>query len=139
MRQPTVAVAALLIDKHGRLLISRRRSKEMHGRYGAPGGRLEWMETFTAGACRELKEETRLEALEGDCEILGVDQGFHPEEDNCWVIIFVRVSKWKGNPRNSEPDKHGPWEWHPLDKLPPKTFRPLRDMASKLLARTTNA
>lgn len=71
IRQPTIAVAALVVGE-GKVLISERRSGKLQGTYGAPGGYLEWMETFEHAAIRELREETGLLADEKDCRVIRV-------------------------------------------------------------------
>jgi len=125
VRQPAIGIAALVI-REGKLLLAERRAGKMQGNYAAPGGHLEWMEKFEDAARRELREEAGLIARPEDCEVIGVDQDFAPEEDHCWVGIFVRIHSWEGEPKSVEPDKHGPWEWHPLNALPENTLRPIK-------------
>lgn len=127
IRQPKVGVAAILYHAYGdKILISERRSGKCQGMYSAPGGHLEWMETIEDGVLRELYEETGITAKPEDCSILGVDQGFAPEEDHHWIIIFVRVLAWEGEPKDTEPDKHGPWRWCSMRDLPDNTLDTLK-------------
>jgi len=133
-RKPAMGVAAIVQDADGRMLVSERRSGKMQGWYGAPGGRLEWIESFEEAAVRELQEETGIEAHAVNCEVIGVDQDYSPEEDHHWVIVFVRVKRWSGKPMAAEPGKHGPWEWYHPGKLPARTLRPLVRIGEKLAA-----
>ena len=57
---PLVGVGAVVVDE-GRVLLVRRGTEPMKGRWSLPGGVLELGETLTAGVEREVKEETGLE------------------------------------------------------------------------------
>ena len=39
-------------------------------------------------------------------------------EDWHYVQINIVADLSSGEPENREPDRHGPWEWYSLDKLP---------------------
>ena len=56
---PTVGVVCLKGDQ---VLLIRRGQPPRLNQWSLPGGRLEWGETLQAGALRELKEETGVEA-----------------------------------------------------------------------------
>lgn len=57
---PTVGVICLRDDQ---VLLIKRGTPPRLGQWSLPGGRLEWGETTAAGALRELKEETGVEAV----------------------------------------------------------------------------
>ncbi len=61
---PTVGVVCLRGDE---VLLIKRGTPPRLGQWSLPGGRLEWGETTAAGALRELKEETGV-----DAELLGL-------------------------------------------------------------------
>ena len=63
---PLVGVGAVVVDQ-GRVLLIRRGTEPMKGRWSLPGGLLELGEPLAAGAAREVKEETGLEV-----EVLGL-------------------------------------------------------------------
>ena len=131
-RRPPVGVAALVVWD-GKILLAERLSGKLKGMYTAPGGHLEWMETFGAAAVRELFEETGIVAEPQHCNVVGVDQGFAPEEDHCWVIVFVHVFAWCGRPLQKEPEKHGLWGWYAPDELPVTTGPLQRFLATRPL------
>ena len=57
---PAVAVAAIIFDDAGRVLVIRRGKPPGEGRWTVPGGHLERGETIAAGVAREVAEETGL-------------------------------------------------------------------------------
>lgn len=131
-RRPLIGVSAILLDKDNRILLAERLSSKLKGYYGAPGGHLEWMQSFRVCAVTELEEETGVKALISNCDVIGVDQGFAPEEDHCWVIVYVSVKKWDGVPMTIEPDRHGKWKWYPLREIPKNTIPTLKALCYRL-------
>ena len=59
-RAPLVAVGAVVVQE-GRVLLVRRGSEPLKGRWTLPGGMLEVGETLAQGVVREVREETGLE------------------------------------------------------------------------------
>ncbi|GAB4067300.1 NUDIX hydrolase [Ancylobacter sonchi] len=59
--RPVAAVLAVVI-RDARLLLVRRANPPDQGRWGYPGGRIEWGEPFRDAALRELMEETGIAA-----------------------------------------------------------------------------
>ena len=76
-KAPRITVDAWIRDGAGRLLLIRRGRPPFQGRWGLPGGFLEWKETTEACCARETLEETGLEVEVG--ELLGVYSD--PERD----------------------------------------------------------
>ena len=57
---PVVAVAAIVYDREGRVLLVERGSPPGVGLWTVPGGKLEHAETLAQGVAREVREETGL-------------------------------------------------------------------------------
>lgn len=57
---PVVAVAAIVYDPQGRVLLVERGKPPGEGLWTVPGGRLEAAETLAQGVAREVREETGL-------------------------------------------------------------------------------
>jgi mutator protein MutT len=60
--RPLVGVGAVVIDR-GRVLLVKRANQPLRGEWSIPGGMLEAGETLESAVCRELKEETGLDAV----------------------------------------------------------------------------
>ena len=58
MSAPIVAVAAIVYDPQGRVLLVERGRPPGEGLWTVPGGRLEATETLAQGVAREVREET---------------------------------------------------------------------------------
>ena len=58
MTAPVVAVAAIVYDPQGRVLLVERGKPPGEGLWTVPGGRLEATETLAQGVAREVREET---------------------------------------------------------------------------------
>jgi 8-oxo-dGTP diphosphatase len=57
---PVVGVGGVVI-RDGRVLLIRRGTPPLEGRWSIPGGRVEWGETIEQAVVRELREETGLD------------------------------------------------------------------------------
>ncbi len=92
---PTVGVVCLRGDA---VLLIRRGQPPRLNQWSLPGGRLEWGETLEAGALRELKEETGV-----DAELLGlldVVDGVFPARPGGEItrhyVMIDYAARWTG-------------------------------------------
>jgi 8-oxo-dGTP diphosphatase len=91
--------AGILVDLHGRLLITdRSRAKTMQNFWEFPGGKLARGEAAEAALCRELGEELGIEinSCEHFCRLE------HDYTDMRVAIDFFLVDKWQGTPTGIE-------------------------------------
>lgn len=99
LRHPVVGVAVAARCPNGRWLLIRRRDT---GHWALPGGTLEWGETLSLAARRELLEEAGVNVL-AEPELCGVYSS--PERDYRFhavtVLVTASVSEPHIPPRNS--------------------------------------
>ncbi len=90
------------------------------GKWTMPGGKLEFGETFEAGAKREVAEETSitLGAVEMLCVNQDIVEGAH------FVTLGLICKEFSGEPKVMEPDEITQWEWFDLDNLPAPLYFP---------------
>ena len=110
-------VVAAVIEKDGLVLIGQRRRHDRHPlKWEFPGGKVEAGETPQEGLKRELQEELSIDAEIGP-EISRYEFQY-PERPRV-VLIFHRVTEWRGEIRN------GAFEqilWEQLARLPDYDF-----------------
>lgn len=96
-----VVVACALIDKDGRVLLSRRpEGKPMAGLWEFPGGKLEPLESPEASLCRELREELGIEVPEDHLNPLTFASHAYPDFHLLMPLYWARV--WNGIPLGRE-------------------------------------
>ena len=117
--KPIIKVGVnVFVLKDGRLLLGKRIGKIGSGTWGLPGGHLEYGESLTDGAARELKEETGI--VSNDLEFIHT---INDPRDNCHYIHIGFIAKsWRGQPKITEPDKFAEWGWFDLKDLPQPIF-----------------
>lgn len=114
----------VLVVKGDRLLLGKRRGAHMPGFYAAPGGHLEFGESFAQCAAREVLEETGL--VLDTIEFLTVGNYMFGDRHYVDVDMIARIHK--GEPRVMEPDKVESWGWYRIDNLPSPLFIVTRRM-----------
>jgi 8-oxo-dGTP diphosphatase len=72
-------------------------------------------ESATAALVREAAEETGVEIDPAEVRFAHL---VHHLTDSARVAVFFEVSRWRGEPTNTEPDKCAGWDWFPLAQLP---------------------
>lgn len=95
-RNPVPAVAVVVADPAGRVLLVQRAREPGRGLWSLPGGFMEIDESPDQAARRELAEETGLEA--GPLHLIGVaDEPSQPH--GRVVVVCYQALTWRGNPR----------------------------------------
>lgn len=119
----------ILVMRKGRVLLGRRRGSHGAGYYAAPGGHLEYGESFAATARREVAEETGLEIT--DLRLLSVGNYLF-EGGRQYVDIDFVCQALHGEPQLCEPEKCDGWAWYDPDHLPEPLFIVTRRMLESL-------
>lgn len=118
--RPKVGVGVYIINSNNEVLLSLRSSVHASGFWCAPGGHMEYGETFLEAVAREAKEEVDIDILE--VEVLGVANNVYPDENKHYVTVHMRAKKYSGEPKLMEPDKFSDMKWFPLTQLPENIF-----------------
>ncbi|HEY0480536.1 MAG TPA: NUDIX domain-containing protein [Kofleriaceae bacterium] len=109
----------VMVRKHGKVLLGRRKGSHGAGEYAWPGGHLEYGERFAECAAREVAEETGMQI--GAIRFLRVLNTMHYAPTH--YVDIALVAEWlDGEPEVREPDKVDGWAWYDLDALPSPLF-----------------
>ena len=118
------AVYSMLIKDGQILLLRRSNTGWMDGWYSLPAGHLDGGETVTSATVREAMEETGVEVLQKDLEVVHV---MHRKSTNReYIDFFLATTEWNGVPSVTEPDKSDDVSWFPIDTLPENTVESVR-------------
>lgn len=133
--RPRVGMGVLVM-RQGKVLLGRRRGAHGEGYYAAPGGHIEFGETFEETARREVREECGLEVR--DIRLLSVG-AYLWDVDKHYVDVDVACEAEEGEPRNLEPENCDGWAWYDTDYLPAPIFVVTQVMLKSLREGGVNA
>jgi 8-oxo-dGTP diphosphatase len=127
----------VLVMRRGRVLLGRRRGSHGEGYYAAPGGHIEFGESFEQAARREVREETGLEIT--DMRLLSVGNYVFKYEDGerHYIDVDFVCESPIGEPHLMEHEKCDGWDWYELDDLPQPLFIVTRRMIESLRSGVT--
>lgn len=118
--RPKVGVGVYIVNDNNEVLLSLRSSAHATGFWCAPGGHMEYGETFLEAGARETKEEVDIDVSE--VEVVGVISNVYPEENKHYVTVHMRAKKYSGEAKLMEPDKFADMKWFSLSALPENIF-----------------
>lgn len=125
MNRPQVGIGVLIFNGD-QILLGKRLTKHGSNMWSPPGGHLEFGETFSECAIREVQEEAGI--VIHDPQMAGVTNDVFEETGKHYVTIFMRAEyDGKQAIQNLEPEKLLAWEWFALSKLPEHLFLPLQN------------
>jgi len=127
----------VLVMRRGRVLLGRRRGSHGEGYYAAPGGHIEFGESFEQAARREVREETGLEIA--DLKLLSIGNYVFKREDGerHYIDVDFVCEALTGEPQLAEREKCDGWDWYDLDDLPQPLFIVTRRMIESLRSGVT--
>ncbi len=120
--KPRVGIG-VIIFKDGKILLGKRKGSHGAGEYCAPGGHLEYMESFESCAKRETLEECGLKIKNIRFQFLANIKTYAPKH---YAHIELLADWESGEPKVLEPEKCESWDWYDLDKLPEPIFEMTR-------------
>jgi 8-oxo-dGTP diphosphatase len=104
---PRITVDAWIVDGRGRLLLVRRGRPPFEGRWGLPGGFLEWKERTEDCCARETLEETGLEVRVG--ELLGVYSAPDRDPRGHNVTVLYEATRISGRAKGGDDAAEAKW------------------------------
>jgi 8-oxo-dGTP diphosphatase len=121
---PEVGVGVIVV-RGEEVLLGLRLGVHGCGTWSVPGGDVEIGESPEAAACRELHEETGLEA--GEARVVAETDDIFPSGLR-YRTFFVRVEGTVGEPVVREPEACERWGWFPWQALPQPLFLPVANL-----------
>lgn len=121
MQRPFVGMG-ILVMRNGKLLLGKRRGSHGAGYYAAPGGHIEYGESFAAAARREVREETGLEITGLRLLAVGNYLFSRPDRERHYVDVDFVCEAPTGEAQLCEPEKCDGWDWYNLSELPEPLF-----------------
>ena len=116
--RPKVGIG-VMIFKNGQILLGKRKGSHGAGEYAFPGGHMEYMESFSDCARREVNEECGIEIGNIRFQYVANVTKYAPKH---YVHIGL-IADWKGgDPKVLEPDKSESWKWFDREDLPEPLF-----------------
>ena len=133
-KRPSIGVGVLVVrDK--KILLSPRLKPYGFRKLALPGGHVEWMETLKDTAVREVFEETGIKLSKSRVHNLYVfSEEVHPKLGKHYITHYLIAKCPKGQePKDTEPHKHGPWNWYDPFNLPRRTWKPTKRLCGSEL------
>lgn len=126
--QVKVGVGLYILNNKRQLLLGLRQGAHGTGTWCAPGGHLEFNESFEQAAVREAWEETGLNIDPQTVKVAGVTNDIFPAEQKHYITIqLLATNPPKEAPQLMEPEKCKEWKWFDLKHLPENLFIPTRN------------
>lgn len=124
MDRPHVGLG-VLIRRGSTILLGKRKNAYGEGMWGAPGGHLEYGETFDLCALREIEEEVGVKVK--NMMFATATNDVFVQENKHYVTIIM-VADWKnGEAEVKEKDRFECWQWFNWSNLPERLFLPARN------------
>lgn len=127
-----VGVGGFILNKSNEILLLQRKKKPDAGSWSIPGGSVEYEETTSEAALREIKEEVNL-----DCKVSSLLSVTDHFDQNChWVAVVYILDVVDLLSLNlNEPTKHSLVQWFSLSDLPENLTLPTKEAISQYLQR----
>ena len=116
-KRPRVGIGVYII-KDRKILLGERVGAHQANTFCAPGGHLEFGESWEECAKRETLEETGLEIE--NVRFLGLTNDIMGDDNKHYITIAMIADCSTGEPVNLEPNKCLGWKWYSLNDIPDK-------------------
>jgi len=122
IQRPKVGLGVILMKEGMQVLLGKRKGSHGEGTWSFPGGHLEFNESLSDCAIREMKEETGM-FHKADYSLVDITRPFaatndiFEKEKKHYITLYLRANYIMGTPRIMEPDKCEEWKWYKWDNL----------------------
>jgi 8-oxo-dGTP diphosphatase len=124
-KYPRVGLGVYIL-KDGKVLLGKRKSPHGNGFWSAPGGHLEFGESWEGCAKRETSEEAGIEIK--NIRFVGLTNDIHENEGKHYVTIAMLADYDFGEVQIMETEKLERWEWFSWSNLPSPLFLPMQNL-----------
>lgn len=98
-----------IVQNENKVLLINRPNKLGFPGYLGPGGKVDFPESLTEGAVRELREETGLIANPEDLIFKGIDEYLVPKTNYRYMVFNYLVTKFEGKLLSNPPEGELKW------------------------------
>ena len=132
--RPYIACFVLLRRGNKVAMVLRKNTGYMDGFYGLPAGKVEYDETFIAGAVREAKEEAGVDINLANLRYVHTVHRHSEEQSGFmdWVDVYFEADSWVGEPYNAEDNKAERLEWIDITNLSENIVPHQRDALTQI-------
>jgi 8-oxo-dGTP diphosphatase len=123
----TPAVYVIFHDGDKLLLLKRANSGYRDGYFSFPAVHIDGGEPAVMAAVREAKEELGVDIEPKDLQLVFTQHLLAESGDHERIHLFFEARKWRGEPRNAEPQKCDEILWAPITGLPAKLVPELKE------------
>ncbi len=118
-RHALVPAVYVFLLRDGRVLLCRRQNTGFQdGKLSTIAGHVEADEGVFRAAVREAREEAGVEIAPEDLAVVTTMHRRTGEPGHERIDFFLLARRWRGEPRNLEPEKCSELVWAPLDSPP---------------------
>lgn len=124
---PGAAAGVIILnDKNEIFLLQRSKvTRNDHGLWSLPGGKVEFYEKVEDAIKRETLEECGVQ-LEQFKHLGYIDHILHEYKQH-WIPQIFLAEKWSGEPKNMEPENFSNTQWFALDSVPKESSQVVFD------------
>ncbi|MBZ9578301.1 NUDIX domain-containing protein [Patescibacteria group bacterium] len=115
----------VIINKKKKILLMKRRGSHGAETWAPPGGHIDFGESVTNCAKREVKEEIGIEIK--NLEVVGFTEDLFKKEKKHYITIWV-ISDWKSSKSKICNEEMSKINWFDWNSLPKPLFLPLKNL-----------
>lgn len=117
-RHKVVPAVLFVLERDDQFLFQLRQNTGIwDGLWSIPGGHVEPNEHILQTVVREAREELGIDVEEPNIHLLGIHH-YRRTDGNDGLNLYYRITRWQGEPTNTDPHHCADMQWFGLDDLP---------------------